>query len=98
MSLQHGLDTYSEVLDSREATKQPASSRLPEKAVVRPLFMHELPRVVILGNRFLGLQVYEYWYIFDMKLELLYLDGCPNYKQAQQALEQALLDENIKGK
>jgi hypothetical protein len=31
-----------------------------------------------------------------VNIELLYFDGCPTYKPAQQALQQALLEEGIK--
>ena len=31
-----------------------------------------------------------------MNIELLYFDGCPTYKPAQQDLQQALLEEGIK--
>ena len=33
--------------------------------------------------------------MFGMKVALLYFDGCPTYEPAQQALKQALLEENI---
>jgi hypothetical protein len=42
-----------------------------------------------------GLDIYEFWYIFSVKIELLYFDGCPTHKPTQQALQQILLEEGI---
>ncbi len=33
--------------------------------------------------------------MYGMKIELLYFDGCPTYRPAQEALEQALSEEGI---
>jgi hypothetical protein len=33
--------------------------------------------------------------MYGMKIELLYFDGCPTYRSAQEALKQALSEEGI---
>ena len=47
------------------------------------------------SSRKLSLQVYGYWYVSGMRIDLLYFEGCPNYRAAQHDLKQALLEEDI---
>ena len=47
------------------------------------------------SSRKLSLQVYGIWYVSGMKIDLLYFEGCPNFRAAQHDLKQALLEEDI---
>jgi hypothetical protein len=57
--------------------------------------IHELPVRGLLGNSAPGLDIYECWDVYGMKIELLYFDRCPTYRPAQEALKQALSEEDI---